>query len=81
MRDGKEAEAAAAPGNYDLIILDLGLPRRDGLSVLRALRAKGSEVPVLIVTARDAVTDRVAGLDAGTIARLDRLATGDWVEL
>jgi len=65
VRDGKEAEAAAAPGNYDLIILDLGLPRRDGLSVLRALRAKGSEVPVLIVTARDAVTDRVAGLDAG----------------
>jgi len=65
VRDGREAEAAAAPGNYDLIILDLGLPRRDGLSVLRALRAKGSEVPVLIVTARDAVTDRVAGLDAG----------------
>ncbi len=65
VRDGREAEAAAAGGNYDLVILDLGLPRRDGLSVLRILRAKGSDVPVLIVTARDAVTDRVAGLDAG----------------
>jgi len=65
VRDGREAEAAAAGGNYDLVILDLGLPRRDGLSVLRTLRAKGSDVPVLIVTARDAVTDRVAGLDAG----------------
>ena len=65
VRDGREAEMAAAGGSYDLVILDLGLPRRDGLSVLRALRAKGSEVPVLIVTARDAVTDRVAGLDAG----------------
>jgi two-component system response regulator QseB len=43
----------------------LGLPRRDGLAVLRGFRAKGSDVPVLIVTARDAVTDRVAGLDAG----------------
>jgi two-component system response regulator QseB len=65
VRDGREAEAAATGGNYDLVILDLGLPRRDGLSVLRALRAKGSDVPVLIVTARDAVTDRIAGLDAG----------------
>ena len=65
MRDGREAETAAAAGNYDLVILDLGLPRRDGLSVLRTLRAKGADVPVLIVTARDAVTDRVAGLDAG----------------
>jgi len=65
VRDGREAETAAAAGNYDLVILDLGLPRRDGLSVLRTLRAKGADVPVLIVTARDAVTDRVAGLDAG----------------
>ena len=65
VRDGREAETAAAGGNYDLVILDLGLPRRDGLSVLRTLRAKGADVPVLIVTARDAVTDRVAGLDAG----------------
>ena len=65
VRDGREAEGAAAGGNYDLVILDLGLPRRDGLSVLRSMRAKRNDVPVLIMTARDAVTDRVAGLDAG----------------
>src|SRR5207253_4589801 len=65
VRDGRSGEAAAAATPYDLVILDLGLPGRDGLSVLRSLRAKGSDVPVLIVTARDAVTDRVAGLDAG----------------
>lgn len=65
VRDGVEAQAAAANGVYDLVLLDLGLPRRDGLSVLRTLRAKGNTVPVLIITARDAVSDRVAGLDAG----------------
>jgi two-component system response regulator QseB len=65
VRDGAQAEAAAANGVYDLVLLDLGLPRRDGLSVLRSLRARGHEVPVLIITARDAVSDRVAGLDAG----------------
>jgi two-component system response regulator QseB len=64
-RDGREAELAIANGIYDLVVLDLGLPRRDGLSLLRALRAKGEKVPVLIVTARDAVSDRIAGLDAG----------------
>jgi two-component system response regulator QseB len=65
VRDGREAEAAAANGVYDLVLLDLGLPRRDGLSILRALRARGESVPVLIITARDAVADRIAGLDAG----------------
>ena len=65
VRDGAQAEAAAANGVYDLVLLDLGLPRRDGLTVLRSLRARGHEVPVLIITARDAVADRVAGLDAG----------------
>ncbi len=65
VRDGAQAEAAAANGVYDLVLLDLGLPRRDGLSVLRNLRAKHNEVPVLVITARDAVADRVAGLDAG----------------
>src|ERR1700694_2905511 len=64
-RDGREAELAIANGIYDLVVLDLGLPRRDGVSLLRALRAKGEKVPVLIVTARDAVSDRIAGLDAG----------------
>jgi two-component system response regulator QseB len=65
VRDGREAELAVANGVYNLVLLDLGLPRRDGLSVLRALRAKGEQVPVLVITARDAVSDRVAGLDAG----------------
>jgi two-component system response regulator QseB len=65
VRDGREAEAAAANDVYDLVLLDLGLPRKDGLAVLRALRAHGNRVPVVIVTARDAVSDRIAGLDAG----------------
>jgi two-component system response regulator QseB len=64
-RDGAQAELALANDVYDLMLLDLGLPRRDGLSVLRELRAKGSDLPVVIITARDAVTDRIAGLDAG----------------
>ena len=63
--DGEAAEAALASGVYDLMLLDLGLPRKDGLAVLRALRARGSDLPVLAVTARDAVPDRIAGLDAG----------------
>lgn len=65
VRDGREAEHAVANGVYDLVLLDLGLPRRDGLSLLRGWRARGEAVPVVIVTARDAVSDRVAGLDAG----------------
>jgi two-component system response regulator QseB len=65
VRDGLAAEAAVAGGVYDLVLLDLGLPKKDGLSILRGWRAKGSAVPVLIITARDAVSDRVAGLDAG----------------
>ena len=65
VRDGAQAEVAAANDVYDLVLLDLGLPRRDGLSVLRSLRQKGHDVPVLIITARDAVSDRVSGLDAG----------------
>ncbi len=65
VRDGAQAELAVANGVYDLVLLDLGLPRRDGLTVLRSLRAKGDDVPVLVLTARDAVADRVAGLDAG----------------
>lgn len=64
-RDGAQAEAALAAGDYDLVLLDLGVPRRDGLSLLRARRARGDGTPVIILTARDAVADRVAGLDAG----------------
>ena len=65
VRDGAMADAALATAQYDLVLLDLGLPQRDGLAVLRGLRGRGSRVPVLVVTARDAVTDRIAGLDAG----------------
>ncbi len=65
VRDGSIADEALKREQYDLVLLDLGLPRRDGLSLLRAWRARGEPVPVLIVTARDAVADRIAGLDAG----------------
>jgi two-component system OmpR family response regulator len=65
VRDGAAAEAALLAEQYDLVLLDLGLPKADGLTVLRSLRARRSAVPVLVATARDAVGDRVAGLDAG----------------
>jgi len=63
--DGKAAERALANGVYDLALLDLGLPGQDGMSVLKLLRRSGNALPVLIVTARDAVADRIAGLNAG----------------
>jgi DNA-binding response OmpR family regulator len=62
---GEEALAHAGPGVFDLVILDLMLPGRDGLSVLGEFRSAAGRPPVLILTARDAVSDRVAGLDAG----------------
>lgn len=65
VRDGQAAELALAGGDYDLTVLDLGLPRKSGLDVLRELRRKNNRVPVLVLTARDAVSDRVSGLDAG----------------
>ena len=65
VRDGDMADTAVRSQRYDLVLLDLGLPRRDGLDVLRALRACKDSTPVLIVTARNAVADRIAGLDAG----------------
>jgi CheY-like chemotaxis protein len=64
VRDGAAAEEALRLAPYDLCVLDLGLPRREGLEVLEALRRRGADLPVLIVTARDAVGQRVAGLDA-----------------
>ncbi len=64
-RDGREAELALAGAPYDMLLLDLGLPRKSGLEVLRSVRARNDAIPVLIVTARDAVSDRVEGLDAG----------------
>jgi DNA-binding response OmpR family regulator len=65
VRDGEMADTALRSQRYDLVLLDLGLPRRDGLDVLRALRARKDGTPVLIVTARDAVQERITGLDAG----------------
>ncbi len=65
VRDGERADAALRTHDYDLLLLDLGLPRRDGIDVLRALRARKARLPVLIATARDGVTERIAGLDAG----------------
>lgn len=63
--NGADAEVAAALDVYDLLILDLGLPKVDGLTILKTLRQRGSSLPVLIITARDAVSDRVLGLDLG----------------
>ncbi len=63
--DGGEALAAVERSAPDLVVLDVGMPGVDGLSVSRRLRAKGLAVPVLLLTARDSVPDRVAGLDAG----------------
>ena len=65
VRDGAMADQALRTAEYDLVLLDLGLPKRDGLAVLCALRSRHSTVPVLIATARDGVSDRIAGLDAG----------------
>ena len=64
-RTGPIALRMATQDDVDLVVLDIGLPGMDGLSVLRALRAAGSLVPVLILTAHDGVTDTVAGLDGG----------------
>jgi DNA-binding response OmpR family regulator len=63
--DGDEALAQATIEEYDALVLDVMLPGRDGFSIARTLRQEGSRVPILMLTARDAVADRVAGLDAG----------------
>jgi two-component system response regulator QseB len=65
VRDGVAAELALASGVHELLILDLGIPRKPGLEVLKALRAGWNPIPALIITARDSVADRVAGLDSG----------------
>ena len=65
MQDGLSADEALRTSTFDLILLDLGLPGRDGLDVLRRLRQRGRDTPTIILTARDEVQDRIAGLDAG----------------
>jgi two-component system OmpR family response regulator len=65
LADGDQVMGAISAQSYDLLLLDLNLPGRSGLEILADLRASGQQVPVLILTARDGVEDRVAGLDAG----------------
>lgn len=64
-RDGRSAQLALETTHYELVVLDLGLPRVTGMELLRQLRARGSDLPVLVLTARDTVRDRVSGLEAG----------------
>ncbi len=63
--DGRQAAEALRAARFDLVLLDLGLPQRDGVEVLRELRGRGDATPVIILTARDEVQSRIAGLDAG----------------
>jgi len=63
--DGLAAQQAAFTSKFDLIILDLGLPKLDGLSVLQRVRSQSKSIPILVVTARDGLRDRVSGLDLG----------------
>jgi DNA-binding response OmpR family regulator len=65
VKDGAMADTALCTQQYDLVLLDLGLPKKDGLDVLKSLRLRKDSTPVLIVTARDAVAERIKGLDAG----------------
>jgi DNA-binding response OmpR family regulator len=65
VRDGRAAQATLATERFDLVLLDLGLPQVSGLDVLRVLRTQKDATPVIIVTARDDLASRVAGLDAG----------------
>ena len=64
-QDGRSAELALEAERYDCVLLDLGLPRKDGLELLHDLRARRDTVPVVVITARDAVPERIKGLDAG----------------
>ena len=65
VRDGREAQLALDGFEYDLMLLDLGLPGLQGMDVLRAARKRGADLPVLIITARDGLEDRIKGLDGG----------------
>jgi len=63
--DGRSAELSLGNGVYDIVLLDLSLPKKDGTDVLKTYRNRGGNAPVIILTARDAVDDRIRGLDAG----------------
>ncbi|MFA7269132.1 MAG: response regulator [Sterolibacterium sp.] len=65
LKDGASADAALKTESFDLVVLDLGLPRLSGMELLRRLRTRKETLPVLILTARDAVADKIDGLDAG----------------
>lgn len=65
VRDGNSADSALLAGSYDLVLLDLGLPHKDGINVLRDLRGRRDRTPVLVATARDSVQQRIEGLNAG----------------
>jgi two-component system, OmpR family, response regulator QseB len=65
LSDGKQADEALKLNNYDLVVLDLNLPRMDGMSILKAMRKRRDHTPVLVLTAREGVAERVAGLDSG----------------
>ena len=65
VRDGEAASTALATQIYDIVLLDLGLPGKDGLDVLRSSRSQGAVAPVLVITARDGIDDRIVGLDCG----------------
>ena len=65
VQDGHAAELALGNDAYELVVLDLGLPSRNGLAVLASLRRNGNHVPVIIATVRDTVADRISGLNAG----------------
>ncbi len=65
VRDGRAADAVLASERFDAVLLDLGLPQRSGVQVLQSLRARGDATPVIVLTARDALADKVGSLDAG----------------
>ena len=65
VKDGLAADRALASESFDLVVLDLGLPRLDGMALLGRLRGRGQSLPVLILTARDTTAEKIAGLDAG----------------
>lgn len=65
VKDGDAALASIATGTFELVLLDIGLPKKDGLSVLKHIRQNRDSIPVIMITARDAVEDRIAGLDLG----------------